>query len=103
MTQRVYNNLLGDAVLGSVTTPVVAFFTSALRTVAGDAAGFADRCSAAASATSGEAIDVPLMLWVAVLLVYQAERIALPAPRCPDRCRRWRTSTARRCWSWSPP
>jgi hypothetical protein len=55
--------------------PVVELLTSAFVTVAGDAVGLPCRYSAAAPATCGEAIDVPLMVFVAVLLVYHAEVI----------------------------
>ena len=58
--------------------PGVAFATSALRTEAGDAAGLPCRYRAATPATCGVAIDVPLIVFVAVLLVYQAEVIEDP-------------------------
>ena len=44
-----------------------------LRTWAGEAVGFALRISAAAPATCGVAIDVPLIVLVAVSLVFQAD------------------------------
>jgi hypothetical protein len=56
-----------------VTFPVVEFETSACVTVDGEAPGFVCRYSAIAPATCGDAIEVPLMVFVAVLLVDQAE------------------------------
>src|SRR5687768_2784489 len=66
------------AVLDERTTPVVRFAQSAERTVAGDAPGFPCRYSAATPAVCGVAIDVPLIVFVAVLLVYQADVIESP-------------------------
>ena len=45
------------------------------------AAGLACRYSAAAPATCGEAIDVPLIVFVAVLLVYQADVMLEPGAK----------------------
>src|SRR5688572_19180468 len=51
----------------------LALSTMAACTAAGAAVGLTDRYSAAAPATWGEAIDVPLMALVAVSLVCQAD------------------------------
>src|SRR5215212_5854683 len=61
-----------------VNRPVVELFTSALRTVAGDALELPERYSAATPATCGVAIDVPLMVFVAVSLDAQAEVMLEP-------------------------
>ena len=61
-----------------MTTPVVAFATSAWLTADGEAPGFACRYSAIAPATCGAAIDVPLIVFVAVLLVCHAEVMLAP-------------------------
>ena len=53
--------------------PGVALLTIALRTALGEAPGLFCRYRAATPATWGEAIEVPLMVFVALLLVYQAE------------------------------
>jgi hypothetical protein len=52
--------------------------TSASRTCRGVAAGFCWRYSAAAEATSGAAIDVPLFAVVAVSLVQVADTASVP-------------------------
>ena len=59
----------------------VALLTIVLRTVAGDAPGFACRMRAATPATWGEAIDVPLSVAVAVSLVRHAERMLDPGAK----------------------
>ena len=51
---------------------------SAETTSAGVAAGFADRYSAAAPVTCGVAIDVPLMVFVAVFELYQSDVMLTP-------------------------
>ncbi len=53
----------------------------ALFTVAADAVEFPCRYSAATPATCGDAIDVPLMVFVAVSLVYQAEVMLDPGAK----------------------
>ena len=47
-------------------------------TIAGLAVGFNSRKSAAAPVTCGDAIEVPLCVYVALSLVTQAEAIPLP-------------------------
>ena len=54
---------------------------SVLRTVAGDGRRFSSRYSAAAPATCGVAIEVPLMVLVAVLLVCHAEVMVEPGAK----------------------
>jgi hypothetical protein len=61
-----------------VTLPVVAFDVIVVATVDGLALGLPWRISAATPATCGEAIDVPLIVFVAVLLVDHADVIELP-------------------------
>ena len=56
----------------------MAVFTISFRTVAGEAPGELCRILAATPATCGAAIDVPLSVAVAVLLVKYAERMAEP-------------------------
>jgi hypothetical protein len=57
---RVYRSRFGEPVPALVTRPVVALFTTQLLTSVADAVGLADRYSAAAPATCGEAMEVPL-------------------------------------------
>ena len=64
-----------------VTTLVVALLTSALRMVAAEADGFACLNSAAAPATCGEAIEVPLIVRVAVVEPIQADKIPEPGAK----------------------
>ena len=63
------------------TALTVAAPISALATVAGVAAGFVARYSAAAPATCGVAIEVPLRMLVAVLLVFQSEVMLEPGAK----------------------
>ena len=55
--------------------------TSRSRTAAGDRVVVSSSASAAAPATCGVAIDVPLMVFVAVLLVYQADVMFEPGAK----------------------
>ena len=64
-----------------VTTFGVAFATKLSRTWAGDQVGCAESTKAAAPAVWGEAIDVPLIVFVAELLEYQAEVIDEPGAK----------------------
>ena len=57
---------------------VVALLVSALATSAGFPDGFADRYSAAAPVTCGVAIDVPLIVFVAVFEPYQSDVMLTP-------------------------
>src|SRR5829696_4420252 len=59
----------------------VALSLSACCTVAGEALGLADRYSAAPPATCGVAIDVPLIVLVAVSLVFQDEVMLTPGAK----------------------
>jgi len=63
------------------TTPDVAFPLNADATAAGLAPVFDWRYSAATPTTCGVAIDVPLIVLVAVLLVYHADVMPLPAAK----------------------
>jgi hypothetical protein len=69
---------LGDPAERLVTLPEVALEASALATCAGVADGFTDRNSAAAPVTCGVAIEVPLIVFVAVSLVAHAEVMFTP-------------------------
>src|SRR5687767_9977792 len=69
---------LGEPVPAEVTLPRVEPAISALATPAGVAPGLLCRYSAATPATCGEAMEVPLMVLVAVALVYHA--LVMPTP-----------------------
>ena len=79
--QRVYKSRFGEPEPMPVSRFSVALLYSQLRTVAGDDDGKRCRYSAAAPATCGDAIEVPLIVLVAVVLVYHAERIELPGAK----------------------
>lgn len=64
-----------------VTTLGVELATRLSRTWAGVYDGFAASVSAAAPTTWGVAIDVPLIVLVAVLLLYQADVMLTPGAR----------------------
>jgi len=74
-------SLLGELVPGLETTPLVAELTMALATADGDALVCVSRYSAAVPVTCGVAIDVPLMVLVAVVLVYHAEVMLEPGAK----------------------
>jgi hypothetical protein len=65
-SQAVLSSLLTEPVPGEVTLPAEALSVSAVTTWAGVADGSAASTSAAAPATCGAAIEVPLMIWVPV-------------------------------------
>ena len=75
------SSLFGEPVPGLVMTPLVALLTSESRTCCGVNDGFCASTSAAAPVTCGVAIDVPLMVFVAVLLVFHAEVIEEPGAK----------------------
>ena len=64
-----------------LTLPLLAPSLSAVWTCAGVADGFEPRYSAATPATCGVAIDVPLIVLVAVSLVFQAEVMSRPGAK----------------------
>ena len=64
---------MGEPVPGFVTLFGVELASMVLHTCAGVAVGFALRIKAAAPTTCGVAIDVPLIVLVAVLLEFQAD------------------------------
>ncbi len=66
---------------GLFTTPLVALLVRALATADGEALGFAERYSAAAPAVCGVAIDVPLIVFVAVVDEYQSEVMLTPGAK----------------------
>jgi hypothetical protein len=74
----VWSRTFGEPPPGPVTRPVVPAETRALRTAAGVAVRLALRCSAAAPATCGVAMDVPLIVLVAVVPVCQADVMLEP-------------------------
>ena len=76
--KSVYSSRLGEPVPGLVTLFGVALFTRASRTCAGVAVGLALRKSAAAPATCGEAMDVPLIDVLDVLPEFDAEVMLEP-------------------------
>src|SRR6266545_2725208 len=78
---REYRSLLGEPLPGLDTRPLLALLTSALPTCAGVACGFAARYRAATPTTCGVAMDVPLIVFVAVLLVFHAEVMLLPGAK----------------------
>ena len=73
-----YKSLLGEPTPGSVTTPVVADTRICEATCAGVIDGLTERTMAAAPATCGAAIDVPLRVRMMVSPVCDAE--AMPTP-----------------------
>ena len=75
------SNLFGEPVPGLLMTPLVALLTSESRTCCGVKVGFWASTRAAAPATCGVAIDVPLMVFVAVSLVHHAEVIEEPGAK----------------------
>src|SRR6266508_2542318 len=76
-----YSSRLGEPVPGLFTTPLVAFDVNALATDAGVALVLSDRYSAETPVVCGVAIDVPLMVFVAVLLEYQSDVMLTPGPK----------------------
>src|SRR5687767_12419127 len=68
-----YSKRLGEPVPGLEILFGVELSLIAAHTVAGDALGFPARYSAATPATCGVAMDVPLIVFVAVVLVYHAD------------------------------
>src|SRR4051794_13364523 len=78
VSTREYSSRFGEPDPRPVTTPVLAEVRSASATEAGDAEGKAWRYSAAAPATCGVAIEVPLRVLVARFPVFQAEVIPEP-------------------------
>src|SRR5512142_1609712 len=75
------SSLFGEPAPGFVTRPVRAAASNAACTCGGVYAGCAARTSAAAPATCGEAIEVPLMVAVAVSLARPAETIPTPGAK----------------------
>src|SRR5262245_45497287 len=77
----VNSRMFGEPVPGLVILFGVPLDFSAAWTVAGDAVGLSPRNSAAAPATCGVAIEVPLIVFVAVSLVIQAEVMLTPGAK----------------------
>src|SRR4051794_24499772 len=75
------NNALGEPAPGLTTLDAVALAFSVAATVAGVACGVAPSTSAAAPATCGVAIEVPLMVLVAVSAVFHAEVMSTPGAK----------------------
>ena len=76
-----YNKTFGEPVPGLVTLLAVPLLTSALRTVAADADGLLCKYNAATPTTCGVAIEVPLMVAVAVLLEMPADVMDEPGAK----------------------
>src|SRR5688500_7331956 len=76
--EPVNSSAFGEPVPGLPTLFGVAADTKASRTCCGDAPGLPARTSAAAPATCGDAIDVPLIVFVAVSPVLHAD--VMPTP-----------------------
>src|SRR6266545_1688978 len=74
-------SLFGEPVPGLTTTPLVALLTRKSRTCCGVKPGLAAATRAAAPATCGVAIEVPLMVLVAVSLVIQDEVMLTPGAK----------------------
>jgi len=78
---NVYSSRFGEPLPAPEITFVVALLTSALRIVDAEADGFACLYSAAAPATCGEAIDVPLNVAVAVSELNHDDKIPDPGAK----------------------
>ena len=72
---------MGEPLPGLVTLPTLALLTTAALTVAAAAAGVPCRISAAAPATCGDAIEVPLIVFVAVSDVRHADVMLEPGAK----------------------
>ena len=80
-TASEYTSRLGEAVPREVSRFAVALALKNAATAVGDAVGFAASARAATPATWGDAIEVPLMVLVAVELLFQAEVMLLPGAK----------------------
>ena len=76
-----YTSLLGDPGSRLLSLLGLALSTKYLATAAGVAAGLVCKAKAATPATAGLAIEVPLMVVLAVALVYQAEVMDEPGAK----------------------
>lgn len=76
-----YTNKFGEPVPMELSLFGVALAIRKLATAAGDAVGLAASASAATPAIWGVAIEVPLMVLVAVVLLFQADVMLLPGPK----------------------
>src|SRR5262249_8322968 len=76
-----YSSRLGDPLPAPVTRSGVAELTMALLTVGGVAVGWLSRYNAATPATCGVAIDVPLIVLVAVSDVFHADVMLDPGAK----------------------
>jgi hypothetical protein len=72
---------LGEPVPGLFTTPLVVLAMIALIAAEADDAGFADMYSAATPAVCGVAIDVPLIVFVAVVDEYHDDVMFTPGAK----------------------
>jgi hypothetical protein len=79
--EATYSKRLGDPVPALVTLLGVALLFNDVATASGVAVGLAAKYSAAAPATCGVAMDVPLMVLVAVGLLYQSDLIEEPGAK----------------------
>ncbi len=76
-----YSSRFGEPLPGLMTAPEVALLVSALETVAGDAPVFVERYNVAVPQTCGVAIDVPLIVFVAVVDEYQSDVMFTPGAK----------------------
>ena len=81
LSSNAYASRLGEPVPIELIRPLVALLLRREATVAGDAAGFAASANTATPATWGDAIEVPLMVLLAVSLLFQADVMALPGAK----------------------
>lgn len=76
-----YSSWFGDPVPTELSLSPVALATTNVPIARGEASGLASATRAETPATCGDAIEVPLMVLVALLLVCQAEVIPLPGAK----------------------
>lgn len=81
-----YKSKFGDPTPALPTTPCVAWATSCAETAAGDKDGSLSNNRAAAPATCGAAMDVPLSSLEAVSLETPAERMPTPGAKTSRHC-----------------
>ena len=77
----IYKRLAGDPMPALMTMFAVALFSNAVATAAGVAKGSPARYSAAAPATCGAAIEVPLIVFVAVVDENQDDVMLTPGAK----------------------
>src|SRR3569623_1662897 len=78
LQNSVCNRRFGELLPTMLSRPLDALSRSAAATSAGCKVGYVSRFSSAAPSACGDAIDVPLIVLVAVVPVYQAEVMFTP-------------------------